>query len=119
MNSVAYAVVLTDPADRDFLRIMDWSAEQFGYAAADRYEVLIRRALTDIGENPFRPGARQRPELQKGIYAYHLGSSRERVSGERVKTPRHFMLYRIVSLRVEVLRILHDSRDLAQHQPEV
>jgi toxin ParE1/3/4 len=48
---------------------------------------------------------------------YHLSGSRDRVAGDRVKAPRHFLLYRIETGRVEVLRILHDSRDLAQHVP--
>ena len=97
---------------------MEWSAERFGAAAADRYETLIRQALTDVSENPFRPGARQWPELPPGTYTYHLASSRDRVPGDRVKAPRHFLLYRILSFRVEVLRILHDSRDLERHLPE-
>ncbi len=92
--------------------------EHFGADAADRYESLIGQALTDIGEDPFRPGAASRPELPEGVYAYHLASSRERVTGGRVHTPRHFVLYRIVSFRIEVLRLLHDSRDLARHVPE-
>jgi toxin ParE1/3/4 len=112
-----YLVLLAAPADRDFIEIMDWSVEQFGAAAADRYEALIARALTDLGEDPFRPGARQRPELPEGIYTYHLAHSEFR-SVDRVKAPRHLLLYRIASGRVEVLRILHDSRDLAQHLPE-
>ena len=94
---------------------MDWSIERFGVAAADRYETLIRQVLTDVGENPFRPGARQRPELPQGIYTYPLARSRDRVEGDRVKAPRHFLLYRVLSFRVEVLRILHDSRDLERH----
>jgi toxin ParE1/3/4 len=112
-----FAVSLAASADRDFLDIMDWSADKFGAAAADRYEALISQALTDLGDDPFRVGARERPDLLKGVYSYHLASSRDRAAGERVKSPRHTVLYRIHPLRVEVLRILHDSRDLAQHLP--
>jgi toxin ParE1/3/4 len=108
-----YGVQLAAPASRDFIEIMDWTIDQFGLAAADRYEVLIGQALMDVGESPLRPGAKQRPELPAGVYTYHLSSSRDRVTGDRVNAPRHFLLYRVVSLRVEVLRILHDSRDLA------
>ncbi len=115
MNRVTYAVSITAPADRDFLDIMDWSTEQFGAAAADRYESLIGQALIDLGEDPFRPGAKHRPEIPTDIYIYHLVSSRERVADDRVKAPRHFLLYLVATARVEVLRILHDSRDLAQH----
>jgi len=41
--------------------------------------------------------------------------SRERVAGERVKAPRHFVLYRRMNEKVEFARLLHDSRDLARH----
>jgi toxin ParE1/3/4 len=96
---------------------MDWSAGRFGAAAADRYETLIGQALTDLGEDPLRAGVRQRAELPADIYIYHLAASRERVAGDRVGTPRHMLLYRVSAARVEVLRILHDSRDLARHLP--
>jgi len=115
----AYEIVLAAPADRDFIEIMEWSAVQFGAAAADRYETLIGRALIDVSEDPFRPGTRRPPELPKGVHTYHLASSRDHVSDDRVNAPRHFLLYRVVSSRVEVLRILHDSRDLVRHLPEL
>ena len=117
MKRQPFAVSLATSADRDFLDIMDWSADKFGAAAADRYETLIGQALTDLGDDPFRAGAPERPDLLKGVYASHLASSRDRAAGERVKSPRHIVLYRIHPLHVEVLRILHDSRDLAQHLP--
>ena len=117
MKRPAFEVILAATADRDFIEVMDWSVERFGAAAADRYETLIRQAITDVGEDPFRPGARQRPELPHGIYTYHLASSCDRVRGDRVKAPRHLVLYRVLSYRVEVLRILHDSRDLDRHLP--
>ena len=116
---MVYQVVLTEPAARDFLEIMAWSAAQFGDVAADRYEVLIGQALMDLGGDPFRPGARQRDELPTGIFTYHLAASRERVTGDQVKAPRHFVMYRIAPPLVQVLRLLHDSRDLAQHLPDV
>lgn len=118
MKRSAFEVVLAATADRDFVEVMDWSVERFGPAAADRYETLIYQALIDVGKDPFRPGARQWPELPQGIYTYHLAGSRERVRGDRVKSPRHFLLYRVLSFRVEVLRILHDSRELERHLPE-
>ena len=118
MKRPAFKVILAAPADRDFLEVMEWTVARFGAAAADRYETLIHQALTDVGEDPFRPGARQRRELPQDIYTYHLAGSRDRVKGDRVKAPRHFLLYRVLSFRVEVLRILHDSRDLERHLPE-
>lgn len=88
---------------------------EFGSAAADRYEVLIAQALNNIGENPYRPGARHREDLAPGVYAYHLASSRDRVPENRLKFPRHFLVYRVIVGRIEILRVLHDSRDLDRH----
>lgn len=107
-------------AETDLDEILEWSEEQFGHGAALRYAELVIQALRDVGANPSRPGAKQQPELPQGVYIYHLASSRERVAiADRVKTPRHFLIYRVAASCVEVLRILHDSRDLAQHLPEV
>lgn len=119
MSRSTFPVTLASSADLDFLDITDWSIEHFGTAAADRYEALIGQAMTDLGDDPSRPGAKHRPELPQEIFVYHLTNSRERVAGDPVKTPRHFIVYRIATGRVEVLRILHDSRDLARHLPEV
>ena len=118
MKRPPFAVTLAATADRDFLDIMDWSIDHFGSDAADRYAALIGQALTDLGDDPLRAGARQRAGLPEDLYLYHLASSRARVAGDPVKAPRHFLLYRIDAARVEVLRILHDSHDLAQHLPE-
>ena len=86
-------------------------------AAADRYAALIVQALHDVQDEPQRPGAKARPDLAPNAYVYHLSFSRDRVAGESVKTPRHFVLYRFAGGAVEFARLLHDSRDLAQHLP--
>jgi toxin ParE1/3/4 len=95
--------------------VVAWSEERFGALAADRYGRLIRQALRDVLENPTRPGAQARSDLAPHAYVYHLIFSREWVAGERVKVPRHFVLYRHVDEKVEFGRLLHDSRDLARH----
>jgi len=117
VKRLPYQVSLTAPADSDFIEIIDWSLAHFG-AAADRYEMLVGQALIDLGNDPFRAGATQREELPEGVWTYHLAGSRDRVAGDRVNAPRHFVLYRVVDARVEVLRLLHDSRDLARYLPE-
>ncbi len=100
---------------RDIQEIVAWSEEQFGALAADRYGLLIRQALRDVLEEPTRLGAKARPDLASHAYVYHLVFSRERVAGERVKAPRHFLLYRHMGEKIEFARLLHDSRDLARH----
>ena len=110
-----YSIKVTAPAERDLREILLWSETEFGDSAADRYEALIAQAFTDLVENPFRPGAKERQELLPGIYTYHLVFSRERVSADRVKSPRHFLVYRVIVNHIEILRVLHDSRDLVRH----
>jgi toxin ParE1/3/4 len=102
---------------RDIQDIAIWSEEQFGLAAADRYAALIRQAFRDVQVEPQRSGAKARPDLAPNAYVYHLKFSRDRVTGDTVKAPRHFVLYRFAGEAVEFARLLHDSRDLAQHLP--
>ena len=113
-------VHVTGPARRDIAAIVEWSFQEFGEAAALRYEALIFQALLDLAADPERPGSRERPEIMiEGARTYHLAYSRTSVKGESVKTPRHFLLYRRAGERViEVGRILHDARDLTRHLPE-
>jgi toxin ParE1/3/4 len=100
---------------QDTQKVVAWSEDHFGEAAADRYAELIQQALRDLIVEPTRPGTKARPDLGLHAYAYHLICSRDRVFGERVKTPRHFVIYRHVNNKVEFVRLLHDSRDLALH----
>lgn len=112
-----YLLKVTALAERDLRDIFLWSETEFGNSAADRYEALIAQAFADLVENPFRPGAKQRQELLPGIYTYHLALSREHVPEGRVKSPRHFLVYRVIADHIEILRVLHDSRDLDRHIP--
>ena len=94
---------------------MEWSAQEFGARAALRYDALVMQALKDLSADPERPGSTERSELLiEGARTYHLKFSRARVAaGERVRTPRHFLVYRCgLDGVVEVVRILHDRRSL-------
>jgi toxin ParE1/3/4 len=96
---------------------MQWSLDEFGQDAARRYENLIFQSFRDLAENPQRTGAQQRPELATGILVYHLRHSRDRARAklERVGSPRHFIVYREEDQSIEILRLIHDSRELARH----
>jgi toxin ParE1/3/4 len=111
---------VTGPARRDIAVILKRSLQEFGMDASLRYRALIRQALLDIETDHERPGSKERPEIMiEGARTYHISLSRTRVSGARVKEPRHFLLYRRREDGVvEVARILHDGRDLARHLPE-
>ena len=112
--------VLSPAASQDVRDALRWSLRKFGAAAAARYGVLLKQAVRNVGGDPEQPGSMQRPEIMvEGARAYHISLSRARVSGIRVKDPRHFLLYRRREDGViEVARVLHDGRDLARHLPE-
>lgn len=114
-----YEVRVSAPALEDISDIWGWTVEHFGTAAALRYEGLIEQAIADLADDPERPAAKHRPELLPGLWSYHLAASRTRVEGDRVRqAPRHFVLFRYLQPGViEIVRVLHDSRDLSRHVP--
>jgi toxin ParE1/3/4 len=107
--------VLSRDAKRDIAAILQRSRREFGAAARLRYETLISQALKDIAADPERPGSQIRPDIVGGARTYHLQFSRNRVAGDRVRTPRHILVYRERNRVVEVGRVLHDARDLPNH----
>jgi toxin ParE1/3/4 len=119
-RSRGFEVRLTNTAERDVKAILNRSRKEFGESAAARYQALIKQAVRDIGDDPGRPGSMEQHNIMiDGARTYHLEFSRSRVGGDRVTTPRHFLLYRQRKGLIEIGRVLHDSRDLARHLPDV
>ena len=115
-----WKVILASAAEADLAGILAWSAEAFGDAARRRYAALIVQAIEDLTVDPARVGVETRPEIAAGVQTYHLAHSRNRVApaAGRVITPRHFVIFRLRSdSAVEIVRVLHDSMDLARHLP--
>ena len=109
---------LTGPAERDIAELLDWSGDNFGPAARRRYEALVAAALGDIAQDWQRIGSVQREDLGAGRRVYHLRHSRhrDRATTGIVQAPRHIVVYRLTSSDiVTILRVLHDSMDLARH----
>jgi toxin ParE1/3/4 len=114
--------VLSIQARRDLREILTWSQAKFGREAALGYQDLIIQALRDIAADMEHPGSQDRSDLQEGIRSYHLSLSRERARTAPgiVQHPRHFVIYRRREGQsaIDILRILHDGRDLQRHPPE-
>jgi toxin ParE1/3/4 len=114
--------VFLSTAARNLIRdALIWSRERFGETAAARYRDLMKQALADIAANPERPGSKARPELAiSGVRSYHLFFSRDQARSELgiVRKPRHLIVYRSRGQTIEVIRILHDGRDLQRHIPQ-
>jgi len=111
------SVVVSAPAKRDIRDVLAWSFKQFGDLAADRYRQLISAAIEHLAEDHEPQGSRSHPELPGDVRIYHLRNCAERAETEsgRVKSPRHFVVYRSADDHLEVIRVLHDSMDLKQH----
>jgi toxin ParE1/3/4 len=109
-------VNVSPKARRDVRDILRWSHEQFGREARKRYRRLIQQAFDDLRDDPDRLGVSTRDELAADIRLFHIRHSRRRSSAtDRVSTPRHFIIFRRTGDQVNVLRVLHDSMDLASH----
>ena len=113
--------ILSRAAERDIESILAWTHERFGEQARLRYEALPVRAILDVADNAERTGSQRRPEIAPNARTYHLWHSRDRVqpSSDRVRSPRHFLLFRIRGdSAIEIGRVLHEAMDLGHHLPD-
>lgn len=110
---------LSDTAQADIEQILAWTHEHFGEPARLRYQRLIIAALRDLSTDPQRLGSVERPELGRGVRTWHLRLSRDHVdpSPQRVRRPRHFLVYRLEPDLLVVGRVLHDVMELERHLP--
>ena len=110
--------IIAPAAERDMPAILNWAHERFGETARRRYEALLACAIIDVANQPDRVGSFPCPQVAAGLRIYHVLHSRLRIpfKAVRVKTPRHFLLYRLRGdNQVEIGRVLHDSMDLKRH----
>lgn len=85
------------------------SDREWGRAARDRYQVLIRQALQDLRDDPYRSGVKP-VEGRPGVFGYHLRHSRNSVpAGMKVGRPRHVIFFRKRegSQLLQLLELLH------------
>ena len=111
---------LSPAAEDDISSILAWTHQRFGERARLRYEALLVQAMVDVADDPERPGSAAREEIVSSARTYHLFHSRNRVDGptDRVRRPRHFLVYRVTEKgKIEIGRLLHDSMDLPAHLP--
>lgn len=90
------------------------SAERWGIDAAARYHRLILAGLGAVDELPHLLGSNPIPRLP-GVRSLHLRLVRHLVMrGERVRQPRHLIVYRVgPGGVVEILGLVHDRMRLA------
>lgn len=105
----AWRVRLAQGAERDFFSILRWTTEQFGKRQARIYATTLRSALKALASGPNVLGCRTRPDLGANVAFLHVA--------RQGRKGRHLLLFRVheQDCVIEVLRILHDSMDLARH----
>lgn len=86
---------------------------RFGTTAAHRYTALIQRSFMDIALEPRRPGVRIVTLAGASVGLYHIRHSRTQIgpASERVRTPRHLVVFDVDDERILILGLVHETMD--------
>ena len=105
--SALWKVRLAARAELDFSEIITWTIENFGERQARTYVETLSLAIEALHDGPEQLGAEVRDDIGPGIRTLHV--ARQGRSG------RHFVVFREAKDQyIDVLRLLHDSMDLAR-----
>ena len=104
-----WQVRLAERAQGDFTDIVRWTAEHFGARQARSYATTVRRAVKALDAGRSLIDLRCRSELGQDVATLHVA--------RQGRKGRHLLVFRVHDQEcvIEVLRILHDSMDLARH----
>jgi toxin ParE1/3/4 len=103
-----WRIRLAAAAEKDFVAIIQWTAEYVGARQAGIYRGTLYAAFGALGEGPEIPGSMPRDDILPGPRTLHIARGGRR--------GRHFVMYRSTgSDTIEIVRILHDAVDLAGH----
>jgi toxin ParE1/3/4 len=110
MSSV-WAVRLAEKAEHDLLDALVWTTDQFGALQADEYLETLTLALEALTDGPNIVGSQVRDDIGLGIRTLHVA--------RLGRKGRHLVVFRIsAGQAIDVIRLLHDSMDLAKHLPD-
>jgi toxin ParE1/3/4 len=110
LTKARWGVRLGSEAEKDFVRILKYTADTFGEQQAKVYKITLIDAIAALESGPEVPGSSARDEILPNLRSLHVARSGRR--------GRHFILYRQAAGQViEVVRILHDAMELASHIP--
>lgn len=87
---------LTIQAEQDYRAILEQTLITWGTAQFEKYAAILDKAFERLATMP-RLGTKCN-HIREGYYRYHIG--------------RHYVFYRIVSEKVEIVRLLDDRRDI-------
>ena len=108
--SPLWTIRLASRAEQDFFEIVQWTADSFGPQPAVVYAETLSLAIGVLAKGPEIFGTQRRDEIGHGILTLHVA--------RQGRKGRHFVVFRISGpTTIDVLRLLHDSMDLARHLP--
>lgn len=104
-----WQVRLAERAQGDFTDIVRWTAGHFGARQARSCATTVRRAVKALDAGLSLIDLRRRCELGQDVATLHVA--------RQGRKGRHLLVFRVYDQDyvIEVLRILHDSMDLARH----
>lgn len=109
--SAVWAVRLAEKAEHDLLDALVWTTDQFGALQADDYLETLTLALEALADGPNIVGSKVRDDIGLGIRTLHVA--------RLGRKGRHLVVFRFADGQViDVIRLLHDSMDLAKHLPD-
>lgn len=110
MTDRRWRLRLSPAALADYVDILEYTIATFGPRQAELYEETLTAALMALEFGPNVIGSTKRDTISPRLRSLHVARSGRR--------GRHMIGYRAVDeTMIDVLRILHDSMDFAQHVP--
>lgn len=108
--SAEWRVRLAEQAEQDLLGITHWTIDNFGVRQSEVYAQTLSLAIEALHDGPDVLGVQVREDIGPGMRTLHVARHGQK--------GRHFVVFRPAPEQtIDVLRLLHDSMDLAQHLP--
>ena len=110
MTASGWTVRLGAEAEKDFARILAYTADTFGDKQASVYKAALIDAIAALAAGPDLLGSVSRADILPDLRSIHVARHGRR--------GRHFIMYRAKPEQViEIVRILHDAMDFTRHIP--
>ncbi len=104
---LSWHVRLAQQAELDLFEIFKWKAQNFGTRQAEYYAETVSMAIEALNNGPEILGSKAVDEISPEIRILHVT--------RQIRKGRHFVVFRVSG--EDVLRVLHDSMDLARYLP--
>lgn len=110
------ALRISPKAHTDIADTLRFTEVRFGESVRTQYQDLLQATFRSLAEKPAHISSTMRDELSPGLRSLHLSINVLEMSDGRMIRPRHIVFYRTGPDQVvEILRILHDAMEVAQH----